>query len=743
LSGRRFAALLALFCVICGALGVSAAAEPEASEKSSEEASAKAPEGYEIAARSDEWTLYLRRDTLALIMENNATGARMRSTVPDDDQTKANAKWKAFYRSGIVMEYIQGTVMDYPQVNLVDTPNEKVFDFFDGGFSCEVYYPTLGIAYQATVTLDGNDVCVYIPQSGIREERPSEYTVSSFYVYPFMGYSYLGENGGYMFIPDGQGAIVELEDNEGRYLSPYTATVYGPNVGIVTTTSDTLLGDFVMNQSAERAMIPVYGMAHADSRMAYASVIEEGDVSAAIQASFNGVSNLPFDWITAKYTYRMMYSQQTGPSSGTVNLRTQRAKRFDIRQHFFFLSGDDANYAGMANAYGKFLDEQGVFDRADAARAFDVEIDFVGEERKNGLIGTAAVAMTTFEQAESIISALNADGVAQILGVYKGWNENGITGGRPTVSYDPSGALGGKRGLSQFIETANALNTVVCLDTNLSELVPDTHRMLAYSALKKIDTGTYRRPLYGKVYEGTQLLLTPQKSLELAASLDKDYAANGVRSVSLSGVTELVTDYSFQNTYYDSGDSARFYGETAELLGEERTLALNKPNAYLWRYADMLVDMPIGSSSYRYTTREVPFLAITLAGRMPFYAEYVNDQANSRRFFLQLVEQGARPAFLISDEDPVALMDTDALDIYSSRFELYREMIVSWYKELFVVHEATQGGAITRHAREGDCATVKYENGTTIYINFGQTTSYVGGFALDALSYKVVAANGK
>ena len=52
-------------------------------------------------------------------------------------------------------------------------------------------------------------------------------------------------------------------------------------------------------------------------------MIEQGDFAARIRAYPNGANNLSFDWISAKYTYRMVYKQPTGPSSGAVDMLTE------------------------------------------------------------------------------------------------------------------------------------------------------------------------------------------------------------------------------------------------------------------------------------------------------------------------------------------------------------------------------------------------------------------------------------
>jgi len=225
------------------------------------------PEGYRSVAESGDWTLWLREDTLGLIMQDRKTGRFMASTVPNPQDYRDNDLWKGFYQSGIILEYIEGTINKYPWANLVRTEHRKRFTFTDGGFDCEVRYPGLGIAYTVQVRLEGNCLKVLIPQALIREEDP-KYCVASFYVYPFMGYTSMGASGGYILIPDGQGALIDLKDNEGRFTTPYKTTVYGSNIGLTDMAQGAVLNSFSTNNPPERTAMPVFGIRHADTGIA-------------------------------------------------------------------------------------------------------------------------------------------------------------------------------------------------------------------------------------------------------------------------------------------------------------------------------------------------------------------------------------------------------------------------------------------------------------------------------------------
>ena len=80
------------------------------------------PDAYEKIAENSRFNLYLRRDTLALIVESKATGKVMYSTVQNPEDMKDNAAWKGFYQSGIVMEYLEGVKNIPLQADFINTP---------------------------------------------------------------------------------------------------------------------------------------------------------------------------------------------------------------------------------------------------------------------------------------------------------------------------------------------------------------------------------------------------------------------------------------------------------------------------------------------------------------------------------------------------------------------------------------------------------------------------------------------
>ena len=101
-----------------------------------------------------------------------------------------------------------------------------------------------------------------------------------------------------------------------------------------------------------------------------------------------------------------------------------------------------------------------------------------------------------------------------------------------------------------------------------------------------------------------------------------------------------------------------------------------------------------------------------------------------------MVETGINPSFYLTYENPSELIYTNSSDVYSSQYSVYRNQIIDYYRELKSVNEAVKGSFITDHKMlENNVTVVSYENGVTIYINYGETDEKADGVTVPALSY--------
>lgn len=686
--------------------------------------------GHQLIAENNNYQMYFKEEALSIIIRDKKTGAVMESIVEEDDG-KSNAAWQSFMKSGVVLQVLKG-------INIVPTTvdirkAEKEVTLKEDGFLAKVSLKEYGIKFQLEVTLTEDGYTAEIPSDSI-EETSEEYKIGEIYVYPFLGNTYLGERKGYMFIPDGNGALIYLENNEGRFSSNFSQYVYGMNAGLDEAYTLSLLwGEYQSVNEAEKIMAPVFGMVHTDSGMGYLGIIESGDYSAKIEAYPNGAYT-DYNWICSKFVLRQIYTQPTGNKEGSVVTRQAKRNEFDIRIHYRFVSGEKADYTGLALSYREYLLNAGELVKKEDD--FKIRLDFLGIDKENWLIFKRNVTMTTVDNIRSMYQDLRAEGVADIFTVYKGWQKGGINA-VPVTSYKADGDIGGTKELTKLIRESKEQGIDIYLAQDALRINPAL-RNANFNIMKQITKRVYQENSYKDVFSSFRYL-TPSRTAETLRTSAASYKKSEIKNLMLSGISNILFTYSNKGTVYSRVNTAGSYEAAVKELDTDFSLVLEKPFEFLWKYSDGINEMPAASSNYIFTDEEVPFLSIVFKGVLPMYSEYINFEANKQEFFLKLAEMGINPSFYITYEDPAGLQYTNSSDLYSSKYSVYKEYILSYYKELKEVHEKTEGAMITDHKQYANGLTVvTYDNGIKVYVNYSTTAAIqADGYEIEPMSFKV------
>lgn len=710
--------------------GVKTLSKQEALEQAIYEESQEEILGHKKIAQKGSYEMYVKEDTLSLLIRNKETGAIMESTVLDNDG-KSNASWQGFMQSGIAIELQESVNTQQPKLDLISSGAKINVKTSTDGFVADVTYPTQKISLQLQVTLnEDGSFTAKIPDDSIVEESENS-KIGNIYVYPFLGYTYLGEREGYMLVPDGNGALIHLEDKEGRFSMAYSQKVYGSDVGIDTSYVLSLFWDHYQTvNDSENIMAPVYGMVHTDSKLGYLAIIESGAEAATIEAYPNGAYT-NYNWITAKFMKHTVYTQPTSKSGGSVSKVMDKIP-YDIQIRYNFVAQEDADYAGLAKSYRNYLLNDAGLQKADDG--FKLRLDFLGTERENWLLFKKTVTMTTVDQIRTIYEELREEGVTNILSLYKGWQKGGIYS-LPVSKYKADSQIGGTSKLTSLIEDAKQWGIDLYLYEDGLRANPDTGNT-TFNVIKKLDKRQYEEDTYKDVYE-TMKFLTPNRSKSLLLQLASNMRVKDVDQLALGGVGDTLFTWTYNGKTYMRGDTARIYEQMFEQLKEKTNLILDEPFACYWKYIEEITDMPVSDSDYIFTDESVPFLSIVLKGVMPMYADYTNFEADKQQFFLKLVETGIYPSFYITWEDPSDLLYTNSNDIYTSKYSVYKEEIKEYYAQLKEVNDQIAGATIEEHETKGNVVVVTYSNGKKIYVNYGEKETQIEGVLVPALSYKV------
>lgn len=693
----------------------------------------EAGDDYVLVAESDTYRLYYYEPRFSIKLENKQTGAVLESTVSDElDDGKNNASWTGQMKSGIVIFAIIGTTNTY-QLDMNTTKNEIVTWYTDDGIYAELQFPDYQFSLGVEVALRGDDLVVRVPEGSVREGKEGTY-ISTVSLFPFLGYSYLDNKTGYMLIPDGNGALIYLDDKEGRYSTGFSRLIYGNDVGMAGTVNSSYLWDtYETVTQPNDVMAPIFGMAHTDDQIAYLGIVEEGDERCSVECHPNGVM-VDYNRCFAKFLLRDVYTQPMNNSkSGSIPVAEADRFHSDLTVRYRLLSGGDANYSGMARSYREYLLAGGQITEQDCS--YNTRVDFLGTEREEFLMGTTAVKMTTADEIAQIYDQLRGEGVSSVLSVYKGWQKGGLYD-LPISQYKADGKIGGTHALTRLIKEQEEQGYRLCL-YNDALLVNDATNSSTFGVMKMVNKRTYKDddhyPVYHLFYH--QMPSRSENSLtEFAGSC----ARQGVGNLALAGITDTLSSYSSKGSYYTRRDAMSHYVNALEAISPDRFLALETPNAYLWKYADAFLDMPTGSSDYLYVDQEIPFLAMVLKGIVPMYSQYVNFEANKTVNFLQMVESGVYPSFYVTWENSSKLIYTNSRNLYSLEYTSYHDTIVGYDTALRDLAAKTAGARIEEHTiLDNGLVQVDYDNGVRLLVNYTEKTLTADGVEVAGLSYKV------
>lgn len=688
---------------------------------------------YELMAESDEYKLYLYKPRLSIMLENKETGEIIESTLSDEkDDGLNNAQFVAYMKSGIVIYAIINDQNTY-QVDINSCKNTTNYTKTDNGFSAEIFFEDYQFGLTVNVELSGDNLVVSVPDDSIVEKKEGTY-ISTIALFPFMNYSYLDEQEGYMLIPDGNGALINLDNKEGRFNSGFSQMIYGKDAGFPEADTKSYLWDrFDMQEEANAVIAPIFGMAHTKRQTGFFGIVEKGEERAEIVADPNGANNLNYNRCFTRFKIRDIYNQLTSSDGSTVPSTEQDRSHSDLQVRYILLSGDDANYSAMANKYREYLLKNELVVRKNTS--YSTRVDFLGTEREKFLLGTRAVTMTTTEEIQQMFNELRAAGVSSLLSVYKGWQKGGLYD-LPITKYKADRHIGGTRELSNLIKDAANSNYNMYLYNDAVRLNPKTN-IYSFNTIKEVTKKSLKEEdKRANVYKSYSYL-TPEKSAANLRSLIDSAAKQDINNMALAGVSSTIFSYNFKGNYYTRKQTAESYANVISNTDANTNYIMEQPSAYLWKNTDAFLDMPLGSSKYLYVNEEIPFLSMVLKGIIPMYSGYVNFEANKQELMLQMVESGVYPSFYITKENSSKLINTDSSDLYSTEYTTYKDTIAEYDKELRALNEVIGEATIQKHELlDNGIKVVTYDNGTKIYINYSnEDLEADDGTSVSAMSY--------
>ncbi len=682
------------------------------------------PGTYTLVAENENFRLYVNPETLAFKVLDRRSGYLWHSGLDEKlPEDRLNRSWLAFAQSGFSVDCLDRKA-NTRRVSIAGAEHTIEVWPIANGLQAQVTFSDVAISVGLRLILEETGVRVEVPFETIRED--GDFRLGMLHLYPWMGATRGDETPGYMFIPDGCGSLIHFAA-ETKARNMYYGRYYGVDLGMVS--------HLPFDPAIRRPYpisIPVIGMVHGEGQNAYLAVLEKGASYAEIQAHPSGILT-NFNFLYNAFIYNESYFQRTSRAGDGVTVVQPHTNRFDIVVHYRFLTGQEADYVGMARSYQQYLLEKGLLRRQPLpSDGIGIRLEFLAAEQEKILFWNRTIPMTTLPQVEQILAELD---VTNPQVIYYGWQPGGASA-MPPAYLALDGSLGTLADLGRVAEQVARRGGTFALYFDPLAAIRDQGGYSRYDLAVAI-TGDY--PQGYRRGKPNFFLNLPVLEARLG-SLGREIQSKVPAGLALDNIgSTLYSDFRRDNLLNreEAIDAYR-----SLLAAIPVPLALYMPNDYLFAYARAYYDIPIADSGYIYTTATVPFLQIVLSGYIPYYGEALNFSPDVRQDLLRHAEYGVYPSFFLTYEETARILKTRSNWIYVSAYRQLEAGIEDSYAWLNALLSPVQGASIVGHAQVApQVFATTYSNGKQILVNYSEHPVSLYGLtvpARDAILREVV-----
>jgi len=688
----------------------------------------KIPDDYVKVAETQELELFFSSQSLGIILKDKRNGYLWKSNISEDDYslTGVSDLWKNNMNSLFYLNY----TTDFKRVSSTnsrshqdDVKAERIRD----GIKLTYNMKKLSIKLSIEISLRENSLIVNVPGNEIDEYGNNFMT--SIEILPFFG-SATRSDEGYIFYPDGCGALYNFKSSPGSSPTKYTLPVYG---------ADSLDLNMIEENNklgVKQALMPVFGVKKGEN--AFIAIISKGEFDAAINLYPYGYA-VNFHRISTEFFYRRNHKDER-PYATTTTFIESNMIREDHEIIYVMLEDNEADYSGMANAYRNYLvREKKINNLTDDKSGMPLWLDLFMGIRQEQILFDKFIKATTFEQAKIILEELKNIGVDNIDANLIGWAKGGY--GVFPEQFPPDNALGGLRGLKELVEYTSENNINLFLEINP---VDASKNGTGFSKRKDI---TYHRnglAVINTINGG--YILNPPRTLERF----KLWTLPKFDEISLAGLTFdklgsfIYFDYN-ENKPSMRSKTASCWNEIVNLANQKFNFsAVRGGNAYILGEADILLDIPVNDSGYFITQETIPFFQMVVHGYIPYTSEPGNLFYDHSYQKLKWAEYGCIPYFKLTYQEPVILRKTSYNHLFTSYYKHWIDTAAEIYKEFNICFDDIWNKTIIKHEMiDKGVYKVTYEDGSKVYVNYNQDSVYVENHQIEGMDYIVVNKEGK
>lgn len=580
------------------------------------------------------------------------------------------------------------------------------------------------IAFKLVVNYQIKDGSVYVSAKYENLVADSDAKLTKLSLLNFFGAYSEPQQGDYIFVPDGSGALIKTDTRDDSFDSELSFPVYG---------GDAASGH--ANSGTANALIPAYGMKQGNN--AFVTIINSGDAIATVSADRVRGGN---DFYEAGVSFDITPCTE---SKGKFYMSSESYDG-DIGLCIRFLGGSNADYTGMAAAAREQLIRERILSTrtAEEQEYLPLDLTVIGVSDDTlfsfkRLNLKKEKTFTDFEQALDMLMRMKSKGINSIKLRYKG----ALSGGTDQSSIMTASLLarlGTRSDLKDLVEYVNAQNMEMYLDVNLiSAAKGDSFssgktagsifsKKAEYNAINKSPLGKdkYAKRLLGMKYVERSII-----------EILRDTRFSQFTGFCLNDVGSLL--YSDYKNGFNRQESAEMISEQLPSLTANMKLMTDTGNFRVIKNVSFISHLPTSASQSRSAYVSVPFLQLVLHGIVGYSGEPLNFSENAKTSFLRCVEYGASPAYEWTYSDTYAdkknKSDEDSTEASGVYYENWIASASEFYERADAALKDLQASRMTSHSEiMGGVFCTEYDTGAKIYVNYTESDVTVSGITVPA-----------
>ena len=719
-----FALIVGLFCMTGWTTGDVWSLDPF-----DKEAKSSYPKKDEVVAQNSKYELKWMSADATVDLVDKQTGDRWGVTARDPDAPTVDQfglpiKFPSKISSLAMVDYVNMNTNESGTVSTKVEAYEEgrvVVENIENGIRIYYYFDSVEIRVAVDVVLKDDHVEFAVDPKLMQENDVNK--ITGVKIAPFWCFNPNDDEQSYLFFPSGSGTIVSNKTNPTTGVGfNYEAPVYGYDYSVPRTDKEA---------TNKEIRLPVYGAV--SGGLGTAAIIQENAEAGYIGVEA-GYTNVSVSGVYSKFEVR-------GHATNSVKNMDNQANKEEVYSvsptdktfavGFYPLTGDKANYSGMAETYRNYLKKTGQLSET-AREESPVNLTFIGgvmvDQSFLGVPYKDLFAATTLDDAQAILTELKGQTNGKISAKLLGFGTSGIENGSYAGGVKIHKNIGDKKDMAALAEYSKKNNIDLYYDFDLVRLKKASSGFstifdVAYSPLLKITTVYDYHAASRSFVEETGYNLLKRELIEKGAGkVLKGIKGWGLGGVSLESLSQMsYSDCSTETTeYMVKGFMGR---DTANIFNKFKSegykVASEDANAYAATLSDVIFNSPSVSSQQEYFLYDVPFYQMVFKGYVPMSTESINLASEPEVEILKAVEAGSGLGYTVIADYYNEFIEYQGYEFFGSKYSDIRDDIISTANTLEDYYKAIAGAEIKSHTvfANGLRETV-YSNGVKAVVNY-------------------------